>query len=123
MESTEEILRQELKKFRKLSDVMGSAIVRRDGLMILSDLSESVNSKAIAAMAAAIVGTGETASKELGIGDMQEVLIESKQGKLISIGAGPESILVAMVKKKVNLGLILIEMEKIAGKVSKAITS
>jgi predicted regulator of Ras-like GTPase activity (Roadblock/LC7/MglB family) len=123
MESTEDILKQELKKFRKLSGVVGSAIIRRDGLMILSDLSSEVNSKAIAAMAAAIVGTGETASKELGIGEMEEVVIESRSGKLISIGAGKESIFVALVKKKVNLGLILIEMEKIARKVEKVISS
>jgi predicted regulator of Ras-like GTPase activity (Roadblock/LC7/MglB family) len=123
METKEEVLREDLKKFRKLSDVTGSAIIRRDGLMILSDFSSKVNSRAVAAMAAAIVGTSETASKELNIGQMQEVLIESASGKLISIGAGPESIFVAMVRKKANLGLILIEMEKIAKKISTVIAS
>ncbi len=123
METVEEKLKEELKKFKKLSGVMGSAIVRRDGLMILSDLSSGVNSKAVAAMSAAIVGTSETASKELKIGDMEEVLIESNKGKLVSIGAGPEAIFVAITKKKINLGLILIEMKKVAEKISKLISS
>ena len=123
METKEEILQQDLKNFKKISYVVGACIVRRDGLMILAELPNGVNSKAIAAMAAAIVGTSETASKELIIGEMQEVVIDSKAGKLISIGAGPEAIFVAMIKKKANLGLILIEMEKIAKRISRIIAS
>ena len=123
MQTKEDILKEDLKNFRKLSDVRGSAIIRRDGLMILSDLDSSVNSKAVAAMAAAIVGTSETASKELKIGEMSEVLIESKTGKLVSIGAGPEALFVAIMRKKANLGLILLEMDKIAKRVSKILSS
>jgi predicted regulator of Ras-like GTPase activity (Roadblock/LC7/MglB family) len=123
MQTKEDILKEDLRGFKKLSDVKGSAIIRRDGLMILSDLGSAVNSKAVAAMAAAIVGTSETASKELKIGEMTEVLIESKAGKLVSIGAGPEALFVAIIRKKANLGLILLEMDKIAKRVSKVLSS
>lgn len=121
METKEDILKEELKKFRKLSGVIGSGIMRRDGLMIMSDFPGVVNSRGVAAMAAAIVGTSETASKELKIGDMQEVLIQSSKGNLISIGAGSESIFVALTKKNASLESVLGEMKKISKRISKII--
>ena len=72
-------------------------------------------------MAAAIVGTGETAGKELDIGDFSQVIVESKKGKIISLGAGPEAIFSALVGSKANIGLILMRMERAAKKIAVVI--
>jgi predicted regulator of Ras-like GTPase activity (Roadblock/LC7/MglB family) len=122
MVNKEEKLKRILNDFETLRDVIGSAVVRRDGLMILSALPESVNSKAVAAMAAAIVGTGETASRELSIGNLNQVLVESGNGKLISLGAGDEAIFTALVKPKANMGLILMNMEKYSKNITQIIS-
>ncbi len=89
--------------------------------MILSSLPEAVNSKAVAAMAAAIVGTGETASKELSIGVLNQVVVESGSGKLVSVGAGSDAILAVLIKPKANMGLILMNMERAAKKIARII--
>jgi predicted regulator of Ras-like GTPase activity (Roadblock/LC7/MglB family) len=117
----EEDLKKILDDFESSGDVTGAAIVRRDGLMIVSSLPEAVNSKAVAAMAAAIVGTGETASNELNIGTLNQVVVESGTGKLISVGAGSDAILTALIKPKANMGLILMNMERAAKKISRII--
>jgi len=117
----EEELKQILEEFENVGDVAGSAVVRRDGLMIVSGLPKDTNSKAVAAMAAAIVGTGETASKELNIGELNQVLIESKKGKLISIGAGPDAIFTAMIRDRANMGLVLMQMERASKKIMRVI--
>ena len=121
MATKEEEMKKVLDDFESTGDVIGSAVVRRDGLMIISSLPAEINSKAVAAMAAAIVGTGETASNELDIGDLGQVVVESAKGKLISIGAGPDAIFTALVKPKANMGLILMNMERSSKKISSII--
>jgi hypothetical protein len=121
MGTKEDELKKILQEFQSSGDIIGAAIVRRDGLMILSSLPEDVNSKAVAAMAAAIVGTGETASRELSIGELSQIVVDSGSGKLISVGAGSEAILTALIKPKANMGLILMNMERASKKISRII--
>ena len=121
MGNKEEELKKLLDEFQSAGDIIGAAVVRSDGLMILSSLPQDVNSKAVAAMAAAIVGTGETASNELSIGKLNQVVVESANGKLISIGASPEVIFTVLVKPKANMGLILMNMERSSKKIGRII--
>jgi predicted regulator of Ras-like GTPase activity (Roadblock/LC7/MglB family) len=121
MGTKEEELKKVLEEFESSGDVTGSAVVRRDGLMIISSLPGAVNSKAVAAMTAAIVGTGETASNELSMGQLNQVVVEAGSGKLISIGAGSDAILTVLVKAKANMGLILMNMERSAKMISRII--
>jgi predicted regulator of Ras-like GTPase activity (Roadblock/LC7/MglB family) len=121
MKDNEQILKEEMKELRKIPDIKGSAVIRRDGLMIISDLPGNVNSNSVAAMTAAIVGTSETASRELKTGEMIYVTIESTSGALISIGAGSDAILVAITKRKPNINRVLGEMNKTSKKVAKLI--
>ncbi len=121
MSTKEEELKALLDELQSAADIKGAAVVRRDGLMVLSSLPEDVNSKAVAAMTAAIVGTGETASNELSIGKFIQVVVESANGKLVSIGATPDVILTVLVKPKVNIGLVLMNMERSAKKIGRII--
>ena len=121
MENKEDRLKKILDDFESSKDVIGASVVRRDGLMILSSIPEAVNSKAVAAMAAAIVGTGETASNELNIGTLNQVVVESGNGKLVSLGAGQEAIFTALVKPKANMGLILMNMERSSKNITRII--
>ena len=121
MGTKEDDLKKILDNFESAGQIIGSAVVRRDGLMILSSLPEAVNSKAVAAMAAAIVGTGETASRELNIGELNQVVVESGSGKLISVGAGGDAIFTALVKANANMGLILMNMERSSKNISRII--
>ena len=117
----EKELKDILNGFKVLGDVVGAAIVRRDGLMICSGLPQEINSRAISAMSAAMVGTGETVSKELAIGEFNQVVVESKKGKLISVGAGEDAIFTALIREEANMGLILLEMERAAKKLGRII--
>ncbi len=119
--SKEEELKKIIDELEHIGDIVGSAVVRRDGLMILSGLPKEVNAKGVAAMAAAMVGTGETASKELDIGNLNQVIVNSEKGRLISIGAGPQAILTALVREEANMGLVLLEMEKAAAKIGRIV--
>jgi len=120
--SKEEELKIALSELKDVSGVIGCAVVTADGLLIYSDLPESVNKRALAAMAAAMVGTGMQVARELSIGLLSQVMVEAKEGKFLSISTGTEEeapILSTLVGPKANLGLVLLEMEKAAKKIRR----
>jgi len=103
-----------LDELRKTGDIEASAVVRRDGLMISSDLPARVESRTVAAMTAALVGTAETTSSELKRGAFQEVVVDSEKGKIVAIGAGKMALLVSLMRPEGNLGFVLLSMERAA---------
>lgn len=107
-----------LADLKTIGNIEASAIVRRDGLMIASNLPSSIDSRIIAAMSAAIVGTAETSSAELQRGRFLQVIVESEGGKIISTGAGQLAILICLVTREANLGLVLLEMGRVAEKIA-----
>lgn len=120
-ESLQQVLGGVIRDLRRLSEIQGVVIVRRDGLVITSDLPERVDPHKVAAMAAAIVGTGEMAAQELAQGAVSQSVVNCEEGRIICLGAGPEAILVALVGARGNLGLALLQMEKAARRTSEAL--
>ena len=109
-------LNEILEELKKIGGVEGSMVVSRDGLKIANDVS-NIDSDTFAAMSAAMQGAAETAATELKQGEVEQIIIETDKGKIISRGAGKKSILVVMAGKKVNLGLALLEMGKCAERI------
>lgn len=114
MAEVKEQLELVLDELRRAGDIEASAIVRRDGLMIASDLPARMESRTIAAMTAALVGTAETCASELKQGIFNEVIVDSANGKIVAIGAGKLAILVCLMRKEGNIGLVLLAMERAA---------
>lgn len=104
---------------RAPGDVTGSALLRPDGLMIASVLPKDTDEKRLAAMGAAIVGTSQRTCDELSRGDLGEIIIEGNVGKAIFSFAGSKGILAVLSPKEVNLGLVLMEVERAADAVAK----
>jgi len=89
-EETKTKLENLLGELNQTGDIEASAIVRRDGLMIASNLPSKIDSRTIAAMAAALVGTAETCSSELARGQFKQVIVESEplvQGRWLCLFA------------------------------------
>lgn len=121
MVEVKEQLGRVLEELRKAGDIEASAIVRRDGLMIASDLPARIESRTVAAMTAALVGTAETCSGELKRGIFEEIVVDSENGKIVALGAGKLAILVSLMVKEGNLGLVLLAMERAAKKIDSLI--
>jgi len=102
-----------------VSDIRAAAVVRRDGLIITHSLPDGVDPRTTAAMTAAIVGTSEMATVQLGQGRFEQALIESEGGKLVSTGAGDQAFVIALAYKDANLGLVLMALQKASRKVDE----
>ncbi len=111
-----------LKELREVGDILGSLIIRKDGLLIISKLSQDVDARNVSAMAAAIVGTAETSANELKIGKFKKVLVDATDGQYVAIGSGKEAFLVCLINKNANIGLVLISMEKASNKISRLLS-
>lgn len=121
MASKEDKLKDPLSELDDIQGVRGAAVVRRDGLLIVSNLPSDIDADQLAAMTASTVGSGETASETLSIGAVEQVTVESEEGKLISTGAGSEGILTILTDSDVNMGLVLVEMKKAAKKIKRVL--
>ncbi|MDI6888231.1 MAG: roadblock/LC7 domain-containing protein [Methanocellales archaeon] len=115
--TTVEMLEKVLTDLGRTGDIEASAIVSRDGLLMASDIPKSVHADTFAAMSATMLGAAETAILELKKGIPDRVIVESRKGKVITIGAGPKALLVVMTPPEAGLGLILVNMEKAADKI------
>ncbi len=83
------------------------AVARRDGLVIVHRLEPGTNPQQAAAMAAAALGVATSVAKELGQGEVERVIIECSEGKIVALNAGPDAILLALYDHQANLGLAL----------------
>jgi hypothetical protein len=105
-----------LQEMQKIGDIKGSIVVSRDGLVIASNITD-IDADTFAAMSAAMQGAAETAASELKQGDVDQIIIETGKGKIISTGAGKRAILVILTSRSINLGLALLEMGRTAEKI------
>ena len=119
--SKKDRLIQILKGFRKMGDIIGSSIISADGLSIASDLGEEVDEDTFAAMSAAMHGAAETAVSELKQGELNQIIIDADNGKIITISAGEKAILVILANSDINLGLALLELGKASGRISNVL--
>jgi uncharacterized protein len=109
-----EKLNNVLLKLDEVGDIIGSAVVSRDGLLVSLNFKSGLNADTFAAMSATMFAAAETAFLEINMGDVIRVITESKKGKLIAMGAGTNAVVVILVNPNANLGLILIELNKVS---------
>jgi predicted regulator of Ras-like GTPase activity (Roadblock/LC7/MglB family) len=111
-----------LSDLKNVGGVMACAAVSRDGLLIRSLMQNEQYVESLAAMSATMLGAAETATTHVEIGIPSRVIVESDNGKLIVIGAGPKALLILLANKNNGLGLILLELDKSAQKLKEILT-
>lgn len=116
-----ELLEKILKDMNNTGGVEASAIASRDGLLIYSTILQKSQAETFVAMSATMMGAAETAASELGKGIPDKIIVESKTGSIIGIGAGPKALLLVMTKPDAGLGLVLIEMKKASERIKQVL--
>lgn len=115
--SKKEELSKILHEITEVGEIDGAAIITRDGLLIASEVSDSMDEEIFAAMSATLFGASETALNELGKGLVERVIVESRETKLLAVSAGANAILIVLVKPKANIGLLILETKKTVSKI------
>jgi len=101
----------------RVSDIIGSAVIRTNGLVISSALPPESNERMLAAMSAALLGTSKRSAEALFKGSFMSLNLELDKGNMFLMQAG-RVILVAITKKNPNIGLLTLEMEETSKKLT-----
>jgi hypothetical protein len=99
----------------RVSDIIGTAVIRTNGLVVASALPSESNERMIAAMSAALLGTSKRSAENLFEATFKSLNLELDKGNMFLIEAG-RVILVSITKKEPNVGLITLEMEDVSKK-------
>lgn len=107
---------------RRVSDILGSALVTNEGMLIASDLpSDVADPRLVAAMSVATLGIGKRTVAELDQGELQRVLITGKEGQTVIMSVGDAHLLTVLVRSDANLGLVFWEMSKAIEEIKKVL--
>lgn len=113
------LIEEVLNDLRRVGGINASAAVTRDGLLIASDVMCEIDAETFAAMTATMTGAAETAMSEVKAGNIQRVIVEGESGKMVSIGAGPNALLVVLTVPDAPLGLLLLKIGEASRKIAK----
>ncbi len=100
-------------------DILSSALVTDDGLIMASTTSEGVNKETFAAYCAAAFKRASETMEELSSENIDTLLFESKNHRVVTVRVGEHVLLTALTGKNIQIGLILINMQRTARKIKE----
>ncbi|GAB6945500.1 roadblock/LC7 domain-containing protein [Vulcanisaeta sp. JCM 14467] len=104
---------------RVFPDIVGALVVRRDGLPVAFRVSGEFNAKVVSAMVAIARSTMDRLGAELGLGEPVINIAQYSKNTLLIAPISKDLILTAIAKQDPNLGLILLEIDKLKDKLTK----
>ncbi len=106
------MLKQILGEFLNVEGVSAAVVIGRDGFVIESAVSGKVDIDALGAMASTSMGTSEAMGKELGKGELTQVLVELDNGPVIMSSLSKDEIIVIVASNAANVGRIRYDLKK-----------
>jgi len=101
-------------------DIIASAFVRPDGLVVASIVPSGVDERMLAALTAAALGVGKRITKEFKQGRLKKILIDSEKGQLVLMGLR-NNILSVLARAESNLGYVFMQLERTVTKLEELV--
>ena len=111
-------IKRELDKLDLVNGIIGTVIVNRNGLTIVSRLPRDIENRKFGAMAATMFEAMETAATTIN-DKVSNITVEFDDYQLIVYGLNLEMILVSLLEMKIDLGIALIEIEECIKNIQK----
>ena len=93
-------------------DIVASAILSEDGLMLASALPSGLDETRIGGMTATLLSLGSRAAHELERGQVQEIVVRGSEGYAAVMNASTGTLLLCLSSKSARLGVVFYEMRK-----------
>ena len=104
-----------LEKLTRIRGVRGAMLVAGDdGLVVAESLMEGVRGNAVAALAASLAQRLRKASEAGGRGIPQFFHLQAQRGTLLAVPAPDGILVVAVGDRDVNVGMLRLEMRRVA---------
>ncbi len=122
METIAQSLEKILDNLQAVGGVELSAIVTRQGLLMVSkETGGGLSSEAFAALTATLYISAESTTVRLSGQKPRSIIVETEDKHLITYAAGPHALIVVLVGQEGYIGLVLNELKKAAEKVRQII--
>ncbi len=122
METITSMLEKILSDLQSVGGIELSAIVSKQGLLMVSkQTTTGLNSEAFAALTATLYMSAESTTMRLSSQKPRSIIVETEDKHLITYTAGPDALIVVLVGNEGYIGLILNELKKATEKVKKLI--
>jgi len=119
VETKKQKLDQILTKFMQVGQIKACGVVSTEGLLITSRMPPEMNERIVGALCSTIIASAETASSQMGTGDVSEVSVRTEQGTLLLKPAGRKALVIALAEVQAQIGLITVEIEMRAKQVQE----
>ncbi len=103
------------------NEVIASAIISTDGLIMSSVLPQDIDGDRLGAMSAAMLSLGDRAVQELGRGHLEQVIVKGRGGYIVLIHAGRDAVLAVMTSQTARLGIIFLEVKRAVAKINNLV--
>lgn len=110
----EDQLQDVVEELHTVDGVQGSALTRKDGMLLAAKLPDTVDAEQLGAMMASTVGAGKHQAQALGISNVSHHCVRSQDGKLLSIHPSEDTVLTALVDGEVDVEDIVDELHTTA---------
>lgn len=111
-----------LKRINKIQGVRGTLIAGDDGLVIAADLSGTEDANALGAVASTVAASLSGALERLGQGQFDRFVMNGSQGSLALLAVN-SAILLTLLQKDVNIGMVLVELKDAAAELENILGS
>lgn len=98
MERKKNKIKGMLSKLMSENALLEAIVLSRDGLVVIEETGEKAET--VAAMVSVGVASLETAASEWDLGTAKSITVETSRHKMISVGAGPQAILLVSLEKR-----------------------
>lgn len=114
-------LQQALKSLRSEFGSIASAIVSRDGILLVSDIPDGVVAETFTIMCATMMGAASTAHSELRIGQPKIMRVTSEKNEMLILSAGRKAIIVCVVPAGARLDELQSRLKEIVEGVQESV--
>ena len=99
MASTQNQLKSIVNELRSSDTINAAAVIRRDGVLMASNLpSDFAEKDVFAMMSATILGAAKKISTKHALGLPSRIIVETHEGNIVISGAGTQALLVCLVE-------------------------
>ncbi len=103
------------------TDILASALVSLDGLIIASALLINVDEEIVGAMSAAMLSFGGRVAEEFSRGTLEQILIKGENGYVLLTRAGEDAALCVITNNAAKLGLVFLECKRASAKIAETL--
>jgi predicted regulator of Ras-like GTPase activity (Roadblock/LC7/MglB family) len=116
-----ESINKELERLKHLGEIIGTAVVNRNGLLVSSRLPRDIDDRKLSALSATMFEGIESATTDFENNQIKNITVEYLDYQLIIVGVNDKIILVSLSDINANIGLIFIEIEESIKNIKKII--